>query len=67
MKVLAYGKSGNTVIFKCRYCESIVEMYETEADWYNVPGEVFGVVCPVCSCYGEYTADGEEAFGLNGE
>lgn len=61
MKVLAYGKGGVTVIFKCRNCESVIEMYEDEADWFNVAGETFGVCCPVCNCYGEYNADGNEA------
>ena len=67
MRVLIQGKGGKTVIFKCRNCESVIEMYENEADWYNVPGDVFGVVCPVCNTYGEYTADGEEASGLDGD
>lgn len=60
MKVLAYGDGGNKVKFMCRNCRSVIEMYEDEADWFNVAGETFGVSCPVCNAYGEYDENGQE-------
>lgn len=60
MKVLAYGDGGNKVKFTCRNCKSVIEMYEDEADWFNVAGEMFGVCCPACNCYGEYDEYGSE-------
>ena len=44
----------------CRNCRSVIEMYEDEADWFNVAGETFGVSCPVCNAYGEYDENGQE-------
>ena len=60
MKVLAYGRGGRKVTFACANCGSVIEMYEEEADWFNVAGEMFGVTCPVCAHYGEYDTSGNE-------
>ena len=58
MKVLERGDGGSKYTFRCRNCKSLIEMYDEEADWFNVVRDMFGVTCPVCNCYGEYDTDG---------
>lgn len=53
MKVLEYGSKGKKIRFRCLNCDSLIELYDTEVEWYDINGETFGVYCPVCKAYDE--------------